>query len=136
MVDRLPTKIFKNNNSAMLRQASLDSFYVNVRLLIEFLEVQPAGRDASAADTLPTISPPWEPKLTKAERKRLRGYHEDTSKHVVHFSTLRTNEIQVNRLGIKQVAIDVLAVWDQFAVASAHPLVPKTADLRHWNLEF
>jgi hypothetical protein len=136
MVDRLPTKIFKNNNSAMLRQASLDSFYVNVRLLIEFLEVQPDRRDSSAADTLLNISPSWRPSLTAAERKRLVRYKEDASKHVVHFSkTLRTNEIQVNRPGIRQVATDVLAVWDQFAIASAHSLVPRTADLKYWNLE-
>jgi hypothetical protein len=135
MVDRLPVKIFKANNSAMLQQAALDSFYVNVRLLVEFLEVEPASRDASAADTLPKIYPPWRPTLGRPERNRLRAYHNDTSKHVVHFSWLRRNEIAVNRAGIRQIATDVLAVWDQFAIATAHPLVPRTANLKHVNLE-
>lgn len=127
MVDRLPPKIFSGRNSAILQQAALDSFYVNVRLLIEFLEVRPAPGDVSASKTLPHWPPP---SLTTAERAKLERYHKDTSKHVVHFSTKRTNQIAVTPAGIREVKDGVLAVWDQFAIASAHPLVPRTADLR------
>jgi hypothetical protein len=130
MVDRLPPKIFSRSNSVVVQQAALDSFYVNVRLLIEFLEVRADKRDASAADTLPGVSPPWTPTLTAAEKTALLGYHDDTSKHVVHFSIQRTHQIQVTKDGIQTIADDVLAVWDQFAIASAHPLVARRADLK------
>jgi hypothetical protein len=116
MVDRLPDEIFKTSNSTFIQQTALDSFYVGVRLLIEFLEVRPASGDRSASDTLPGWSISF---LTQAKRNRLHGRHRDTSKHVVHFSTPRTNRIQLNEPDIGKVADDVLAVWDEFEGACA-----------------
>jgi hypothetical protein len=128
MVDRLPPKIFSGRNSGVVQQAALDSFYVNVRLLIEFLEVRPAHGDVSASKTLPGWSTSF---LTAADRKGLEGYHKDTSKHVVHFSTKRTNQIAVNTAGILQVVDAVLAVWDEFAIQTGkYLLVPRRADLK------
>jgi hypothetical protein len=132
MVDRLPPKIFSGRNSGIVQQAALDSFYVNVRLLIEFLEVRPAIGDVSASKTLPGWSTSF---LTATDRKQLVGYHKDTSKHVVHFSRKRTNQLTVNTAGIRQVVDAVLAVWDEFAIQTGKSLlVPRRADLKKVTL--
>ncbi|MBF9327702.1 hypothetical protein [Mycobacteroides chelonae] len=133
MVDRLPAKIFKGNNSSMLRQAALDSFYVNIRLLIEFLEVRPASGDLSASKTLNGWSTSF---LSSAQNQQLQNYHKDTSKHVVHFTKVRVNRITVSSTSIRQVADAVLAVWDEFAKQSQHLLVPRTADLRKVSFDY
>ncbi|MEB3065673.1 hypothetical protein [[Mycobacterium] zoologicum] len=130
IVHHPPDEIFSSTNSALQQQAALDAFYVGIRLLIEFLEVRPANRDQSASDTLPGWSISH---MTQPEVGQLLAYHEDTSKHVVHFSTLRTNQIQVNEPDIRKVADDILAVWDEFARASAHPFVLRSADLAGYH---
>lgn len=130
IVHHLPDEIFSSTNSALQQQAALDAFYVAIRLLIEFLEVRPANRDQSASDTLPSWSVS---QMTEAEIGLLLGYHDDASKHVMHFSTLRTNQIQVNEPDIRKVADEILAVWDEFARASAHPFVLRSAGLAGYD---
>lgn len=123
----LPDHMFNTSYPVVMQQAAIESFYVNVRTLIEFLGVRPAKGDVSAADTLPLG---WTPTLSQPERAELLRHWDDASKHLVHFSKLRTTvTVDTEEPAIRRMADNVLAVWDQFAVASAHGLVPLRADL-------
>ncbi|WP_155763129.1 hypothetical protein [Mycobacterium colombiense] len=134
MVAQLPDEVLDQSNSNVVRQAALDSFYLNARLLIEFLEVCPQRSDRSVSNTLAkgTIWPT--PFLTAARRRKLREYYKDTSKHVIHFSTRRTELVPVSSWKLRAVARTVLALWDEFAMVSSHPLVPRTSHLSHLDL--
>ena len=133
MVDRLPDEIYSQSNP-LIQQAALDSFFVNVRLLLEFLEACPQRGDKSASNTLGkgTVWPTAF--LTRAKQRKLREYYKDTSKHVVHFSSKRTDQIVATKRKVRAIARTVLALWDEFAKVSSHPLVLKTADLKTFDL--
>jgi hypothetical protein len=118
--------IVDTSQPVLIRQAAIESFYVNVRTLLEFFGVwqpkagQPkAGqpkKDSTAVDILPT----WSHNLTPAAEARLLEHWLDASKHLVHFSkTKRTQEVRPTEAYIRAVADDVLVVWDRFATLSA-----------------
>lgn len=133
MVDRLPERIF-NESDALIQQAALDSFFVNLRLLLEFLEACPQPRDKSASNTLggKTVWPTAF--LTPGKKRTLRKYYRETSKHVVHFSSKRTEQITATRRKVRAMSRTVLALWDEFAKVSANPFVPRAADLKKVEL--
>lgn len=124
----LPDHIFKNPSPypVVVQTALVESFYVSVRTLLEFLGVRPDGRDVGAATTLTG----WTPNLTLAEKDQLLVHWDTVSKHLVHFSHARTRPVNAEEAEVRQLATDVLAVWDQFATASKHGLVPLAADNR------
>lgn len=131
MIYHLPDEIFSSSNSSLAKQAALDSFYVNVRLLIEFLEVRSAGNDKSAT----TVTPNWSiAHLSQQQHADLNEYHRLTSKHVVHFTTRRLELIQPSETDIRKVSADVLAVWGDFAELSNNYVVAKLKDLPDFGL--
>lgn len=46
------------------------------------------------------------------------------SKHLVHFSPVRTQPIHADEVEVRQLAADAFAVWDQFAATIGIALVP------------
>jgi hypothetical protein len=138
MVQRLPGVIWDMNNSELIRQATLECFFVHVRTLIEFLEVRPDSRDWSARDTL--VNTNWTPTLDAALKARLKADWDLISQHLVDFSRSRvvdeTGHVVVpptDSSAVARVADDVLAVWDQYATESNHVLVPHRSDF--WQFE-
>jgi hypothetical protein len=133
MVDQLPAVILDMDNSELIRQATLECFFVHVRTLIEFLGIRsPHPRDRSARDTLTNTN--WTPTLDAALRARLDADWEMVSQHLVHFSKARvvdeTGHVVVpstDRSSLERIANDVLEVWDQCATESNNFLVPHRA---------
>lgn len=109
----------------VVRSALVDSFFVSVRTLLEFLLIHPPRKtDFTAA----RIKTGWTPQLTPTQSADLNAHWEAVSKHLVHFSAQRAEAVQVDEALVRALATDVLSVWDQFAAASRHPLVPLAAD--------
>lgn len=145
MVDLLPAAVHAPDTPGLMRQAAVECFFVHVRTLIEFLEVRPTGdnRDRSARDTrLDAKGRPtnWRPTLDPALAARLKDDWDTTSAHLVHFSKRRVFDeqghfvpVSTELADLEAIADDVLAVWDQYATESNHPLVPHRADFRLWR---
>lgn len=142
MVHRLPSLV---NNSAvvqLLQQAALDSFFISVRALVEFLGVHPAPRDRSAGNLLSTWTPPADQPLLD----RLEDHWGIASRHVMHFGQTRTKaedgtveKVGVETADLERIADDVLTVWDAFvdAVDNADlmykSVLAKRGTFRYWN---
>ncbi|MGL5443161.1 MAG: hypothetical protein ACRDDJ_11905 [[Mycobacterium] stephanolepidis] len=116
----------------VVRTAMIDSFFVTVRALLEFLLIRPSGHasDFTAASTLPG----WTPQLTPTQKTDLIKRWNDVSAHLVHFSSQRPMPVEVNEAQMRALAADVLAVWDQFAAASQHTLVPLAVDNHRYDV--
>jgi hypothetical protein len=130
MIDRLPEEIHNPDNSDLMRQAAVECFFVHLRTLVEFLGVRPQDRrDVFARDTF------WELPEDAALIQRLNQHWLTASRQVAHFSQDRIMGPQVSTelADLKAMADDILAVWDSFAAASAHALVPKRADFSLWK---
>lgn len=136
MVQRLPALIADDGQPLIVRQAALDSFYVNLRTLIEFLKV-PRPKQAHAPDiSADNITPGWQPSISDEQAKRLFGDWDGVSKHLVHFSAVRTDQIPKAAADIHRAADDALAVWDQLAEANeGHGFLLRTALLPDVDLE-
>jgi hypothetical protein len=129
MIDALPGSIYGGNLSTLVQQACLESFFVHVRGLLEFLRVKEsdASRDFSAADILES----WAPQTEQSQRNKLIGYWKVASSQLMHFSHGRVRrdgkpdvEVDTSYEALQAIADDVLEVWDDFAKQLNHPLAP------------
>jgi hypothetical protein len=133
MVAQLPAVITDPQYPAVVRQAALDSFYVHVRTLIEYLEVpkppqsSPRPPDFKASGYVQG----WTPPTDTARNARLNDYWTDASKHVVHFSQVRPLEGEKTDVEIRAIADDVLAVWQDLHIVAtpSDGLVPTKVQL-------
>ncbi|WP_432079674.1 hypothetical protein [Streptomyces sp. YPW6] len=107
----------------VLRVACIESFWVNVRLLVEFLvKLTHDSRNADAR----ALVPDWQ-KPTGDTADRLLKDWNTASAHVMHFANERAPEDladidPITDEDLKRVARDVRTVYDQFCQA---------ADARH-----
>lgn len=120
MVYRLPSLCNDGAIVPLLQQAGVESFFVNVRALVEFLGVKPAPQDRSARDLLSTWTLPADQQLLD----RLGEHWAVASRHVMHFGQKRTKaedgtseRIGTEQADLKKIADDVLTVWDAFVDA-------------------
>jgi hypothetical protein len=131
MVDVLPGVIFAPHTSELLCYAGMECFFGSVRTLIEFLLIKPTERagDLTTRHTLCSSRSMWEPKYADPYLKgRLGGTWALASKHQAHFTISRPAELRFSEQDLRQIADEVLTVWDQFATASNHPDVPHRAN--------
>lgn len=113
----------------------IDAFYVNLRLLAEFL----LGRGDPQDVGMPTFGvSTWSP--PKDLKGRLGGYHEAASKFVTHYSTRRVQAVDptgpvegfdVDPAEIDTMARDVLTGMDLFIARV--PDGDATGTLRKWH---
>ena len=120
MVEKIPAVCYPGDGGIvpLLQQAGVESFFVNVRSLIEFLGIKPAARDRAAVDLLPN----WTPPVDQPTRNRLERYWLTASKHLMHFGQVRTKQedgtvevVDVEKATLEAIADDVLTLWDKFA---------------------
>lgn len=127
-VKTLPDHIFKTPSPypVVVQFALVESFHVAVRALLEFLLIRrPKGKKDVHAGLL---IPGWAPTLTQAKLVELNAHWKTVSEQLVHFSASRPQPVEAVEAEVRQLAADVLAVWDQFAAASGHPLIQAAAD--------
>lgn len=76
-----------DGNRGLLAHTMLDSFYVHIRLLADFLVRRTDGRDFGPAQ----FDAVWDPAQVAEleEGQRLLGYWKDASEYVVHFGRSR-----------------------------------------------
>jgi hypothetical protein len=119
-IEKLPAVRYPDDGVIvpLLQQAGVESFFVNVRGLIEFLAIRPATRDRAASDLLPS----WTPVVDAPTHARLEQCWLTASQHLMHFGQVRTKQedgtvtvVDVEKAALEAIADDVLAVWDQFA---------------------
>jgi len=130
MVQCLPEAIFAQDDISQLMQlAAMELFFAHARTLIEFLLVRPASdrSDWNARDTLGSDST-WSPDIDSLLKRKLIASWTLASQHVMHFSNGRAVSLPQGQADLKEIADEVLLVWDQFAEASNHPDVPHCAD--------
>lgn len=129
MVDALLDAIYAGDLSALVQQACLESFFVHVRGLLEFLQIKAAGpkRDFSASDVLVS----WKPQTEQVSKEKLLGYWKIASSQLMHFSRNRVKQegvppvaVDTSHEALRAIADDVLVVWDQLAKQLNHPLAP------------
>jgi hypothetical protein len=112
MVGQLPSRV-ADLDDQIVANACLESFFVHVRLLAEFLIRRPPAKDFSALDFL------W-PVPTTPEAKRLADqWWNVASKHVVHFSRTRVPD-DIADVEVVQDVVGFMteAARDAFAVAA------------------
>jgi hypothetical protein len=149
MIEKLPTICHTAGNVPLLQQAGVECFFVHVRSIIEFLGIRPAkSGDRSAVDLLGAWSPPTDNGPRAAQWQTLNDHWLTASKHVMHFSEVRTKQengtyisVRVELPDLEAIADDVLTLWDEFSdqVAAADLMVkwaiPKRGGFRLWNQE-
>lgn len=148
MIEKLPAVCYANGTVPLLQQAGVECFFVHVRSMVEFLGIHTDSRDRSAKDILASWSPPGESGPDVATWPKLNDHWVTASKHVMHFSQLRTKQdngtqvrVPVEQADLEAIANDVLALWDQFAneVASANLMgslqQPKRGSFTTWNFD-
>jgi hypothetical protein len=121
MIEKLPAVLFPDDGPGpplLLWQAGVESFLINVRTMVEFLEIRPPSRfstDFSAKDLLPTWSPPTQANDAAAWTK-LNDHWETASKSVMHLTdfSVQSEHVATRQL-LDQMADDVLTVWERFA---------------------
>jgi hypothetical protein len=120
MAEKLPAVCYPDDGVIvpLLQEAGVQSYFVNVRSLIEFLGIKPAPRDRKASDLLPN----WAPSVDQAAKTRLLQHWRTATKHLVHFGQVRTKQedgtvevVNVEKADLQTIADDVLALWDEFA---------------------
>lgn len=131
MVNALPREVHDPTLPSLAQQACLDSFFVNVRALIEFLEIKPAAKDFAAS----TVLPGWKPRVDAAEKQRLIDVWAVASHQLVHFGSHRVKHddgtsmpVDVSLEALDRIADDVLTVWDQYATKLDNSWSPRRAD--------
>lgn len=119
MIERLPAACFAPGVPGVLQLASIEGFYANARSLIEFLGHRSKPHDSSAKD----IDPSWQFPSDPATVKKLESHWQSATKHAVHYTKERVQTfVEVNEQTMKNIADDVLTVWDQFAANAPDPL--------------
>jgi hypothetical protein len=121
MIGKLPTVLFPDDGPGpplLLWQAGVESFMINVRTMVEFLEITPPSRfatDFSAKDLSPTWSPPTQANDASIWTK-LNEHWETASKSVMHLTdySVKSENVPTRQL-LDQMADDVLTVWERFA---------------------
>jgi hypothetical protein len=140
MIDALPGAIYGGNLSVLVQQACLESFFVHVRGLLEFLRVKEADatRDFSALDIVAS----WTPQIERAQRMKLVGHWVLVSSQLMHFSRSRVKRegepevaVDTSREALETIADDVLVIWDQFATQLNHPLAPMRSEFSHFTIK-
>jgi hypothetical protein len=118
MMAKLPDAIHAPGTSMLLAQAGIQSFFVNARTLIEFLEIKPSSHhnDLSASDTLPAGTK-WMPTTDAALKSRLKAHWVIASQRMVHFTKMRVPDgtgkfvrVETGLPDLKAIADDVLTV--------------------------
>lgn len=148
MVEKLPAVCHATGVVPLLEQAGVECFFVHVRGLLEFLGIKTYASDRSAKDILSSWSPPAKGGPEDAVWRRLFAHWETASKHVMHFSQLRTKQddgtqvlVPTEQADLETIANDVLALWEQFAdeVGKANLMaslqMPKRGSFRIWNVD-
>jgi hypothetical protein len=148
MIEKLPAVCYANGVVPLLQQAGVECFFVHVRSMIEFLGIKTDSRDRSAKDILPSWSPPTQGGPEAATWTKLYDHWETASKHVMHFSQLRTKQdngtqvsVPAEQADLEAIADDVFIVWDRFAeeVEMADLMgslqMPKRGSFRIWNAD-
>ena len=117
MVEKLPAVCYPDDGAIvpLLQEAGVQSFFVNVRSLIEFLGIiKPAKEDRSASDLLPNWTPPED---DEARRTRLVQHWRTASQHLMHFGQARTKRedgtvevVNVEKADLQAIADDVLGL--------------------------
>jgi hypothetical protein len=148
MIEKLPAVCHANGVVPLLEQAGVECFFVHVRGLIEFLGIKKYESDRSAKDILSSWSPPAKGGPEDATWRKLYDHWDTASKHVMHFSQLRTKQddgtqvvVPAGQADLEAIANDVLALWDQFAdeVEKANLMgglqMPKRGSFKIWNVD-
>jgi hypothetical protein len=128
MVDQLVPYTEDPNYPAIVQNACLESFFVNVRLLAEFL--QGKGRERSDFWATALLSS-WTPEDGQLD-ERLDQWWDLASKHVIHFGMPRLAHHEEDALNVtldllKSMRDDVLTVYRRFrseyriSLPLAHP---------------
>jgi hypothetical protein len=122
---------------------------------IEFLGIKTKPGDRSASDLFSSWSPPTKNGAEAATWAKLNHHWLTATKHVTHFTQLRTKQdngtqvqdngtqvsVPVEETDLEAIANDVLALWDLFAeeTAKADPMaslrVPKRGSFKLWNAD-
>ncbi len=131
MIEKLPALVFPDEGPKpllLLWQAGIESFFVNVRALVEFLGIRGLSRfptDCSATDILPTWSPPTNTGADAATWTKLNDHWETASKSVMHLTDFRVqSDVVPTQEMLDEMADDVLALWERFAEqVEAHPFL-------------
>jgi hypothetical protein len=130
MVNALPDAIFASGTSELMQQAGIECFFGHARTLIEFLLIKPSGHsfDLTARHTLAKSA--WTPELEPDGqlKKKLTTTWWMASQHQAHFTINRPAELPYGQSDLREIADELLSVWDQFATASDHPDVPHRTD--------
>jgi hypothetical protein len=117
MVSRLPDAIHRPDLDGVVQVACLESFFVNVRLLAEFLVVPHPDRGAPKDFKAWDLTANWSPTPANAV-ERLRNHWLLASQQVVHFSLSRIQDpnqpehVDTSLQGLAQIRSDVTAVYD------------------------
>jgi hypothetical protein len=148
MIEKLPAVCYANGTVPLLQQAGVECFFVHVRGMVEFLGIHTDSRDRSAKDILASWSPPSSSGPDASTWTKLNDHWVTASKHVMHFSQLRTKQdngtqvrVPVEQADLEAIANDVLALWDRFSneVASANLMgslqQPKRGSFTTWNFD-
>jgi len=122
MIEKLPALLFPDEGPKpllLLWQAGIESFFVNVRALVEFLGIRGPSRfptDCSATDILPTWSPPTNTGADAATWTKLNDHWETASTSVMHLTDFRVqSDVVPTQEMLDEMADDVLALWERFA---------------------
>lgn len=128
LINVLPPLAYDPALPLIVQGACLESFFVHVRAMIEFLEVKPTGRKSDYSAS--TLVADWSPS-TDPRNQRLVEYWETASQHLMHFSRKRVKQESgiwespdVEPANLAAMADDVLAVWDEFATVLTNPFAP------------
>jgi hypothetical protein len=147
MIEKLPTICYPKDGAIvpLLQQAGVESFFVNVRCLLEFLGIHPAERDRSARDLLGSG---WKPPVDKPTQDRLHEHWRIATQHTVHFGQVRTKAkdgtvetVPVERADLEAIADDVLTLWDKFvaeinkAGLMYKSTLRKRGNFPYWNVD-
>jgi hypothetical protein len=121
MIEKLPAVLFPDEGPRpplLLWQAGIESFFINVRTMVEFLGIRPPSRatDFSAKDVAHTWSPPTMTGDDAATWTRLNDHWDTASKSVMHLTnfSVQSNVVPTRQL-LDEIADDVLTLWERFA---------------------
>ncbi|MGV0875182.1 AAA family ATPase [Mycolicibacterium sp. XJ879] len=140
MVAQLPAVISDRQFPYIVRQAALDSFYMHVRTLIEYLEIprtkSPKHQQPPQDFKASSVVAAWTAPTDAIRNTRLNDYWTDASKHFVHFSQLRPEQTEKTQAEIHAIADDVLEVWNELAAVSTHKdgFVPTKQEVANLNV--
>ncbi|MFD6347230.1 hypothetical protein ACFWF9_21230 [Streptomyces roseolus] len=111
-----------NGIPGVVRVACIESFWVNTRLLVEYLvKLTTYADDIHARDLVPS----WEKPVGEVADRLEKDWF-TASKHVMHFSKQRTPEdladiTPVSDEDYKRIVRDLRTVYDQFCQAADAP---------------